>query len=247
MTWTDDTFDFNQAYGFDPHDFSDHFLVRDSLALRNGRHGFIFSRGCVDNVIVGNTAELNRGHGFMIDDGRSTVTVGPRRMVPSSHNLLSQNRAFDNGHSGIEIEGGRGNTVRRNRLVGNFVGIRYRDAASGDIEANAIRRSRLYGLDIESTAGRVTVRHNVATGSWSDFTAGRPVAMSANQFDVIQARSSANGRRELTGVLAQSAAFLEFRPGVTVWLVVLVVPLAALGARGGILLATHRTRRSRDS
>ena len=247
MTWTYDTFNFNQAYGFDPHDFSDNFLVRDSLALRNGRHGIIFSRGCVGNVIVRNTAELNRGHGFMIDDGRSGVTVGPRRMVPSSRNLLSQNRAFDNGHSGIEIEGGRGNVVRHNRLVGNFVGIRYRAAASGDIEANDVRRSRLYGLDIESTAGRVTVRRNIATGSWSDFTAGRPVALTANRFSIIQARSSQNGRRELTGILARSAAFLEFRPGVIVWLIVLFVPLVAWGARWRALLPTHRTRRSRDS
>ena len=188
MTWAYDTFDDNQAYGFDPHDFSDDFVVRDDLALRNGRHGIIFSRGCDGNVIERNTSEFNRGHGFMIDDGRSGVTSGPRRMVGSSHNLLIQNRAFGNGHSGIEIEGGQGNEVRLNRTVANFTGIRFRSQASGDIQSNDIRRSRLYGVQVESTAGQVLVRNNMATGSWSDFTADRTVRAAANHFDVVQAR-----------------------------------------------------------
>ena len=231
MTWAYDTFDDNQAYGFDPHDFSDDFMVRDDLALRNGRHGIIFSRGCDGNVIERNTSEFNRGHGFMIDDGRSGVTSGPRRMVGSSHNLLLQNRAFGNGHSGIEIEGGQRNEVRLNRTVANFTGIRFRSQASGDIQSNDIRRSRLYGVQVESTAGQVLVRNNMATGSWSDFTAGRTVRAAANHFDVVQARSSDDGRRELTGLLPRSAAFLEFRPVVTIWLVVLLVPLVAVGAQ----------------
>jgi parallel beta-helix repeat protein len=231
MTWAYDTFDDNQAYGFDPHDFSDDFVVRDNLALRNGRHGIIFSRGCDGNVIERNTSEFNRGHGFMIDDGRSGVTSGPRRMVGSSHNLLIQNRAFGNGHSGIEIEGGQGNEVRLNRTVANFTGIRFRSQASGDIQSNDIRRSRLYGVQVESTAGQVLVRNNMATGSWSDFTADRTVRAAANHFDVVQARSSDDGRRELTGLLPRSAAFLEFRPVVTIWLVVLLVPLVAVGAK----------------
>jgi parallel beta-helix repeat protein len=231
MIWASNTFADNQAYGFDPHDFSDHFVVRDNLALHNGRHGIIFSRGCDKNVIEHNTSEFNRGHGFMIDDGRSGVTGGPRRMVASSHNLLSQNRAVGNGHSGIEIEGGQGNEVLLNQSVANFTGIRFRNRASGAIESNDVRRSRLYGIDIESSAGLVVARNNVATGSWSDFTTGRTARAAANHFEVVQARSSHNGRRELTGLLARSAAFLEFRPVVSIWLVVLLMPLAAVASR----------------
>jgi parallel beta-helix repeat protein len=167
----------------------------------------------------------------MIDDGRSGVTSGPRRMVGSSHNLLSQNRAVGNGHSGFEVEGGQGNEVRLNQSVANYTGIRFRSQASGDIESNDIRRSRLYGVDIEASAGRVRVRNNLGTGSWSDFTADRTVRAVANHFDVVQARSSAHGRRELTGLLTRSAAFLEFRPGATIWLVVLLVPLGAVAVK----------------
>lgn len=247
MTWVNNRFLRNEAYGFDPHDFSDHFLVRDNVASGNGRHGFIFSRGCTGNVIVGNTATFNRGHGFMIDDGRSGVTSGPRRMVASSHNLLARNRAFDNGHSGIEIEGGKDNAVLQNRLAGNFTGIRYRASATGRVEANRVRQSRLYGIEIEADSGAVLVRNNSADGSWSDFTADRPVRMAGNHFAVIHAESAANGRRRLTGVLPRTSEFLEFRPAAVAWLVVLLVPLVAWGRNslhGSPARRAHRSGRT---
>ena len=59
-------------YGYDPHDFSDNFDVAGNVAYHNGKHGFIFSRGCVHNILRGNVSYDNAGHGFMIDDGRST-------------------------------------------------------------------------------------------------------------------------------------------------------------------------------
>ena len=42
MNWSHNTFAYNQAYGFDLHDFSNQFVVRDNLAHHNGRHGIIF-------------------------------------------------------------------------------------------------------------------------------------------------------------------------------------------------------------
>ena len=71
MRFLDSTFRDNAAYGFDPHDLSNDFLVERNVAHGNGRHGFIFSRGCDGNVLRDNVAYDNRGHGFMIDDGRS--------------------------------------------------------------------------------------------------------------------------------------------------------------------------------
>ena len=46
MRWTGNTFSDNEEYGFDPHDFSDDFVVENNTAHHNGKHGFIFSRGC---------------------------------------------------------------------------------------------------------------------------------------------------------------------------------------------------------
>ena len=71
MRFLDSTFRDNAAYGFDPHDLSNDFLVERNVAHGNGRHGFFFSRGCDGNVLRDNVAYDNRGHGFMIDDGRS--------------------------------------------------------------------------------------------------------------------------------------------------------------------------------
>ena len=71
MRWSGNTFSDNVEYGFDPHDFSNDFVVESNTAHHNGKHGFIFSRGCDGNVLRGNTAYANAGHGFMIDDGRS--------------------------------------------------------------------------------------------------------------------------------------------------------------------------------
>ena len=237
MTWSHNTFAHNQAYGFDPHDFSNHFVVRDNVAHHNGRHGIIFSRGCRGNLISGNLSQSNGGHGFMIDDGRSGVTSGPHRMAPSSHNLLNANRALDNGHSGIEVEGGRRNVVRDNEVSGNFIGVRYRDGAAGDVEANDIGQNALYGIEVEADAGLVTVVGNTAGGSWSDLTVARRVRLGTNRFAVVQARSTADGHRQLGGVLVQASRFLEFRPAAIAWLVVLLVPAAALVGR-----ARRRTR-----
>ena len=46
MDWAGNTFADNEEYGFDPHDFSNDFLVEGNTARGNGKHGFIFSRGC---------------------------------------------------------------------------------------------------------------------------------------------------------------------------------------------------------
>ena len=75
MRWSGNTFSDNEEYGFDPHDFSNDFVVESNTAHHNGKHGFIFSRGCVRNVLRGNTAYANAGHGFMIDDGRSVASA----------------------------------------------------------------------------------------------------------------------------------------------------------------------------
>ena len=87
------------------------------------------SPGAVDgNVLRGNTAYANAGHGFMIDDGRSTASAtAEARIDPSNDNLVTGNVAYDNAGSGVEIEGGTGNVVADNHLVAQ----RHRGARQG--------------------------------------------------------------------------------------------------------------------
>ena len=131
MRWAHNSFAYNDAYGFDPHDLSNDFVVEHNVAHGNGRHGFIFSRGCDRNIMRNNVAFDNRGHGFMIDDGRSEdAELAPARFLPSNDNQIVNNHAYDNDGSGVEIEGGTGNVVKDNVLERNYVGVRLKNGAS---------------------------------------------------------------------------------------------------------------------
>ena len=101
MQWVGNTFADNEQYGFDPHDFSNNFLVEGNVAYGNGKHGFIFSRGCAHNILRGNIAHDNGGHGFMIDDGRSRPSTAAlpdqwlERQRADAQHLLQQRRQRD--------------------------------------------------------------------------------------------------------------------------------------------------------
>ncbi len=82
MLWSDNTFAGNIGYGFDPHDHSDRFTVTGNLAVRNGSHGMVFSRGCSGSVVRDNVSALNAGNGFVLDDGRPTATLGTLDRTP---------------------------------------------------------------------------------------------------------------------------------------------------------------------
>ena len=100
----------------------------------------IFSRGCLRNVLRGNTPlPSSIPHGFMIDDGRSTASATAEiRLNPSDDNLVTGNTAYDNAGSGVEIEGGSGNVVSGNHLTGNDIGVRIKDRALATVSNNTI-------------------------------------------------------------------------------------------------------------
>jgi len=174
MQWIGNTFAYNAAYGFDPHDLSNDFLVERNVAHHNGRHGFIFSRGCDRNILRDNLAYNNRGHGFMIDDGRSEDTsYADAARLPSNNNQLVNNRAYNNDGSGIEIEGGTGTVVKGNVLEDNHVGVRVKSDASALIEKNRISDSALAGVDVLDGSGSVKIANNSVSGGWAGIALGR--------------------------------------------------------------------------
>ena len=168
MVWENNTFADNNEYGFDPHDFSDDFLVTANTARGNGKHGFIFSRGCNSNVLRGNYAYDNAGHGFMIDDGRSAQTAEAQSRIDASNdNVITGNVAYDNANSGVEIEGGSGNVVSGNTLTGNDIGVRIKDRASAAVTGNTIVDSDRYGINVLESGGHVPLTDNRISGSWA--------------------------------------------------------------------------------
>ena len=168
MLWENNTFVGNEEYGFDPHDFSDDFLVIGNTAAANGKHGFIFSRGCNRNVLRDNVAYDNAGHGFMIDDGRSTASANAESRIDASNdNVVTANVAYDNANSGVEIEGGTGNVVSANTLTRNDIGVRIKDGASATVVDNTIVDSDRYGVNALGNSGQVPVHGNRIAGSWA--------------------------------------------------------------------------------
>jgi parallel beta-helix repeat protein len=238
MTWSRNIFARNVGYGFDPHDFSNDFLVVGNIARFNGRHGIIFSRGCNRNVLSENESYGNLGHGFMIDDGRSEGATARTAPVPSNDNVLRRNVARANGRVGIEIEGGVGNIVEKNRLTGNWTGLRFRRGASATASDNIVRDSSLYGVAVEAPVAGVRLTGNRVEGSWLDLHAPRGFSTDRGQFAIDHAESVAGGRRLPTDPISTFASYLRHNPGLIAWFVILLVPL---GARMGTRMTRNRT------
>jgi parallel beta-helix repeat protein len=236
----------NAAYGFDPHDLSNDFLVEDNVAHGNGRHGFIFSRGCDRNVLRGNVAYDNRGHGFMIDDGRSEDSeYAEAARLASNDNRLIDNHAYDNDGSGIEIEGGTGTVVQGNRLEGNHVGVRVKNDASVVIEDNRIADSRLAGVDVLAGAGSVEVSGNVIDAGWASVALGEPGAaeLSGNVLtDASTPTVVAGEAQREEGWATVLGKVYRWNPLLVLWTAILGIP-ALLAVRPVLSAAVGLARR----
>lgn len=245
MRWVGNTFTDNHAYGFDPHDMSNDFLVARNVAAGNGRHGFIFSRGCDRNTLRDNIAHDNRGHGFMIDDGRSEDSAyadAARR--PSNHNRLVGNYAYDNDGSGIDIEGGTGTIVSDNVLERNHVGVRVKNDASVIISGNRITDSALAGVDVLSGAGKVGITRNTVTGGWASVALGEEGAarLIDNQLtDASTPMAIAGKAVRDEGMATVVRRLFHWNPLLVLWTTILGVP-TLFGVRHLARMAGHRRR-----
>ncbi|GAB3365883.1 right-handed parallel beta-helix repeat-containing protein [Modestobacter lapidis] len=230
MQWTGNRFADNAAYGFDPHDLSNDFLVEGNVAHGNGRHGFIFSRGCDRNVLRNNVAYDNRGHGFMIDDGRSEDSAeGLAARLPSNDNVLVGNRAYDNDGSGIEIEGGTGTVVQDNVLERNHIGVRIKNDASALVEGNEITDSRLFGVDVLTGAGEVDIQDNDITGGWASISLGEATTtqLVGNELRDASTPMVVAGVAERDISLATTVGrVFRWNPLLVLWTAILGVPAA---------------------
>jgi parallel beta-helix repeat protein len=166
MAWTDNIFAGNAGYGFDPHDHSDRFTVTGNMAIHNGSHGMVFSRGCSGNVIRHNMSALNSGNGLVLDDGRVAPDGDPRHLRPdgSNDNVIEANMAWGNV-AGIALEGASRNVVRGNLLAGNRVGLRLKDESNANkLAGNVIGGSSIIGIDVYGGSAENAVGGNLILG-----------------------------------------------------------------------------------
>lgn len=164
MRWTDNRFIHNIVYGFDPHDRSNYFVVKDNYAAENGRHGIIFSRFCFHNLIEHNVSVRNGWHGIVIDDGRNA------KIGPSARNVVINNVVRDNKLVGISIDGSNHNLIRGNKISGSVIGIRifgrsYGQAISNTVVGNTIHNPHWIGILIADPAIGTRLMTNTISGS----------------------------------------------------------------------------------
>jgi parallel beta-helix repeat protein len=169
MRWIGNTFAHNIRYGFDPHDFSDYFLVEANVAHNNGSHGIIFSRGCRQNIIRNNQSYDNAGHGIMLDDGRVVPDGENERhlaVVPSDNNVIEGNLVTNND-DGIVIEGGSYNIIRNNTIIGpHRYGIRLKDnVAHTEVISNTIENSERFAIFVHNNSIHSRIEQNTITGA----------------------------------------------------------------------------------
>jgi parallel beta-helix repeat protein len=246
MVWENNTFADNTEYGFDPHDFSNAFTVVGNTAHHNGKHGFIFSRGCDDNVLRNNYAYANVGHGFMIDDGRTLETASAEsRLDTSDNNLVIDNVAEDNANSGVEIEGGTGNVVSGNQLARNDIGVRIKDGAAASVTGNVIDGSDRYGINVLDSAGQVPVTDNQISGSWAAInlaTAGSATLTANTSVDVTTPLVVDSIVTYDTSWLDQVGKYLRWNPVLVLWGLILGLPVVTGLIRVVELPFLHRRR-----
>ena len=166
MRWTGNVFADNVVYGLDPHDHSNRFIVEGNLAIANGSHGIIFSRGCTANVVRLNASLGNGGGGIVIDDGHLEVDGNPRHqaVVVSSQNVIERNFVLGNA-VGVVVEGGSVNAIRANLVIGNPTGVRVKNqAATTSVVGNVVGGSAILGIDINSGSTDTFVSGNLLFG-----------------------------------------------------------------------------------
>jgi parallel beta-helix repeat protein len=160
----------NLHYGFDPHDYSTHFIVEENESFDNGSHGFIISRGCTNFVFRHNKSynnldpdPLKLAHGFMLDPG-SPNSADPQ--APSTNNLLEDNQAYRNEGYGLRILGSADNIVRGNVFQNNQQGLTVEQGSPRNIlTGNVLSSNRINGVFVRGGADTTTITGNTAIGN----------------------------------------------------------------------------------
>lgn len=98
----------NYGHGYHPGNRMRSCTWINNIAMHNGQDGFFFCYGVEDNIVANNLFEHNGRHG-----------IGGLGEVDDVRNLVTGNQCRHNGAAGIQLDGGRLNTVTNNICCGN--------------------------------------------------------------------------------------------------------------------------------
>jgi parallel beta-helix repeat protein len=140
-------FNDNVAYGLDPHDDSNNFIVENNIAERNGTHGIIFSKRCFNNIIVNNRSINNNLHGIMLH--------------ADSNNNIIRNNYVEGNKDGIALYASSGNLIQDNTVKNSINGIRLNERSNNNfIINNEVTESNNHGLYVYANSNGNTFRSN---------------------------------------------------------------------------------------
>ncbi|MCB0187994.1 MAG: right-handed parallel beta-helix repeat-containing protein, partial [Caldilineaceae bacterium] len=195
MTFRGNEFYENIRYGFDPHDYSHHFVVEENVAHHNGAHGFIISRGCNNFIFRNNRSHnnydpgSNLAHGFMLDPGGANID---KPQVSSSDNVLVDNEAYANEGYGIRVLGSSDNILRRNNFHHNDMGMSIdTDSDRNLIENNLVEENSRYGFYMRDHRANQLTENQI----------------NRNGLDGVNLNSSAKGNQLLRNTIAQNGGY----------------------------------------
>ena len=203
-----------------------------NTARGNGKHGFIFSRGC-DAQRAARQLRLRQRRPRLHDRRRSvgpTTASAESRIDASNDNVVTGNIAYDNADSGVEIEGGTGNVVSAN----NADAQRHRHPHQGRCRGHASATTRSStATDTASTsstaAGRIPVTGNRISGSWAAInlatTSSATLGVNTPRTSPRRWSSRRAATRDTTWIGPSRRQYIRWNPLLVLWGLILGVPI----------------------
>jgi CSLREA domain-containing protein len=212
--------------------------VRNSLVAENGRGGIdgvasstvlnvygseVFNNGWnsvdhdgidvngINGQVIGNLSYNNTTSDGLASTGAGNGIELGSQSAGTGGNVVRNNTSFGNVSAGIGIRAGStGNTVDRNVLYGNEVGISVNDENRGQTDANDLTRNSIFnnrrlGIDLTPVAAGVGAYDGVTLNDQDDVDTG---ANQLTNFPIIDNASISAGSLTITG-FAEPGARIE--------------------------------------
>ncbi|GAA1011959.1 hypothetical protein Aple_013910 [Acrocarpospora pleiomorpha] len=146
------------------HRFARNATIENTTVSNSRGDGFVLSRGTQNVTITGSTAEHNAGNGFTISGlplarGPSASGESLRSFGGSS---VTSSVARENGHYGVEIQGGVKLAVQTSEVIGGEMGIVVsKDATGVQVSGNRLTGQRIQGIALRDGVRGARVSGNI--------------------------------------------------------------------------------------
>ena len=146
------------------HRYASNGVLDRVVSKLNGRDGFRIARATEEIRISASTASGNAGNGYTFS-GRA-LADGPSAAGESTaiygNNSVSNSTARDNGHDGIEVDGGLNVGIQNNQVIGGDMGIvASRGAHQVAIVGNQLSQQRWQAISLRDGVVGATVTGNI--------------------------------------------------------------------------------------